>query len=178
MKTPLLNLLSRCTVVLTQAAAKTQRLQVRLMAGELKDDMELFEQYGFTSVVHSGASGLALFFGGDRSHGVVVLPGDKRYRPTDLQPGEVAVYSDEGARVVIRRGRIIEVECDEYRVRTKRYEVQASEAITLNSAAFSLTAQTATSSAVLEAPDLILNGVQMVHHHHPEHDGPSTGEPL
>ncbi|MGL9773279.1 MAG: hypothetical protein ACR5LG_03135 [Sodalis sp. (in: enterobacteria)] len=43
------------------------------------------------------------------------------YRLQGLANGEVALYSDEGAKIVIRRKRIIEVECDEYRVKCKRY---------------------------------------------------------
>ncbi|MGL9774812.1 MAG: hypothetical protein ACR5LG_14955 [Sodalis sp. (in: enterobacteria)] len=49
------------------------------------------------------------------------------YRLQGLANGEVALYSDEGAKIVIRRERIIEVECDEYRVKCKRYHVQAEE---------------------------------------------------
>ena len=171
-------LLARCTVVLSNPKAKTQRLQVRVLAGETKDDMELFEQYGITSVPLQGAGGLALFFGGDRSHGVVIMPGDKRYRPTDLEPGELAIYTHEGAKIVMRNGKVIEVECDEYRVKTKRYSVQAEETISLKSAAFALDAESATSSTAIEAPDVILGGESMVDHHHKEHDGPNTGGPL
>ncbi|RFB73818.1 MULTISPECIES: phage baseplate assembly protein V [unclassified Herbaspirillum] len=171
-------LLARCTVVLSNPKSKTQRLQVRVLAGETKDDMELFEQYGITSVPLNGAGGLALFFGGDRSHGVVIMPGDKRYRPTDLEPGELAIYTHEGAKIVMRKGKIIEVECDEYRVKTKVYSVEAEQTISLKSSAFDLAADTAKSSAALQAPDVVLGGKSMVSHRHNEHDGPQTGGPI
>jgi len=170
-------MLARCTLVLSKASAKIQRLQVRLLAGETKDNIEMLEQYGFTSIPMAGASGLALFMGGDRSSGVVLAVGDKRYRLTDLNPGEVAIYNHEGAKVVIKEGRIVEVECDEYRVTTKRYLVQAEETISLKAGGLAIEAEQATSSAALEAPDMIIAGLSHKGHRHKEHDGPYVGGP-
>ena len=45
----LTRLLARGTVVLAHSANKLQSLQMRLTAGEVNDDMEHFEPYGFTS---------------------------------------------------------------------------------------------------------------------------------
>lgn len=42
----LMNLLVRGTVVLGNAAKKMQALQMRLLAGEVKDNLEHFEPYG------------------------------------------------------------------------------------------------------------------------------------
>lgn len=42
-------MLARGTVVLVDALKKMQSLQMRLTAGELKDNAEHFEAYGFTS---------------------------------------------------------------------------------------------------------------------------------
>ncbi|VVD76190.1 phage baseplate assembly protein V subfamily protein [Pandoraea eparura] len=172
--------LSRYTVVLANAEGKLQRLQIRVLAGEVLDGVEDLEQYGFSSVPLAGAGGVALFFGGDRSHGVALPPNDKRYRPTDLQPGDVAIYTDEAARITLRRGRIIDVDCDVYRIKAKHYEVQASETISLKTDAFKLDAATAESTAAIRAPDVVLgdgDGKSMVGHTHQEHDGPPTGGP-
>ncbi|MGL9774204.1 MAG: hypothetical protein ACR5LG_10485 [Sodalis sp. (in: enterobacteria)] len=54
-------------------------------------------------------------------------PNTALYRLQGLANGEVALYSNEGAKIVIRREKIIEVECDEYQVKCKRYQVQAEE---------------------------------------------------
>src|SRR6185369_12000596 len=72
-----------------------QAVQIRLLAGEAKSNVPHMQSYGFTSVPHAGAEGVALFISGDRGHGVVVCVDDRRYRITDLQPGEVAIYTDE-----------------------------------------------------------------------------------
>ena len=78
--------IARCTVVMTKPGQRRQRVQVSILEGEGKDDVELFEQYGITSIPLSGAGGLALFFDGDRSHAAVIMPSDKRYRPEGLLP--------------------------------------------------------------------------------------------
>lgn len=113
----LTRLLARGTVVLVNSANKLQSLQMRLTAGEVNDDMEHFEPYGFTSNPLAGAEGIATFLGGDRSHAVVLVVADRRYRLKALAPGEVAIYTDEGDKVHFKRGRVIEIETDTLNIR-------------------------------------------------------------
>ena len=75
---------ARGVVSLVNATSKLQSLQMRLLAGEMKDNMEHLEPYGYTSNPHPGAEGLAAFIGGDRSHGVVVCIADRRFRLAGL----------------------------------------------------------------------------------------------
>lgn len=103
------NMLARGTVVLANSAGKMQSLQVRLLSGEAKDGVEHFEPYGFTSAPLSGAEHVTFFFGGDRSHGVTVVVADRRYRLQGLQSGEVALHDDQGTRLVLKRGGVVEV---------------------------------------------------------------------
>ncbi|WP_174891724.1 phage baseplate assembly protein V, partial [Candidatus Hamiltonella defensa] len=105
-------LCSRLMVRGTNSTAACQRVDVSLMAGETKAGMEYLEPYGFTSTAHAGAEGVALFLSGDRSHGIVINMADRRYRLKDLQTGEVALYTDEGDHIVLKRGRVIEVTTD------------------------------------------------------------------
>ena len=100
------NLLARAVIKLINPNTKNQTMQAGLLAGEIKGDMEHIEPYGFTSHPHPGAEGVASFFGGDRSHGVLVVVGDKRYRLQGLVEGEVALYDDLGQCVVLRRDKI------------------------------------------------------------------------
>lgn len=102
------NLLARAVLAAVQQN-KLQVLQIQLLAGEAKDGVELFEPYGHTGVALPGAESLIGFVGGSRSHGVALVQTDRRYRPTDLQPGEVALYNHEGTRVVLRNGGKVEV---------------------------------------------------------------------
>lgn len=69
---------------------------------------ELFQHYGFASAPLAGAEYIAIPVGGNSKHTVVVASEDGRYRVT-LQDGEVALYTDEGDRVHLKRGRVVEV---------------------------------------------------------------------
>nr|WP_311528710.1 phage baseplate assembly protein V [uncultured Ralstonia sp.] len=100
------NMVARGTVSLVNAATKMQSLQLRLLAGESKDDVEHFEPYGLTSHPQPGAECVALFLDGDRSHGIVVCVADRRYRVKGLESGEVILHDDQGQSVYLMRGGI------------------------------------------------------------------------
>ncbi|MBP2314895.1 phage baseplate assembly protein V [Azospirillum soli] len=112
-------MLSRAIVTAVEAG-RMQVVQVNLLAGETKDGVEHFEPYGFTSHPHPGAEAAVGFLGGDRSHGIALVVADRRYRIASLQPGEVAIFTDEdqggGHRVVMRRGRVVEIACRDLHV--------------------------------------------------------------
>lgn len=103
----LAGVVSRAVVKRVDDSKKRQALQI--VAGVLADGLEHFQPYGFTSVPHAGAEGVALFVGGERDHGLVVAVDDRRYRLTGLEGGEVALYTDQGDKLVFKRGGTIEV---------------------------------------------------------------------
>ena len=102
-------MVSRAVIKLINDAAKVQRMQIALLADEERGDVERFQQYGYTSAPHPEAEAIALSVGGSRSHMVVIAVEDRRYRLTGLEAGEVALYTDEGDKVVLKRGREIHV---------------------------------------------------------------------
>jgi phage baseplate assembly protein V len=81
-----------------------QLLQLGVLAEEDVDDAEHFEQYGFKSVPFPGAEAIVVFPNGDRAHGIVIAVGDRRYRPTGWEPGEVGMFTDEGDYMRFLRG--------------------------------------------------------------------------
>lgn len=101
-------MVGRGVVSLVNDGLKMQGVQVQLLAGEVRD-LERFQDYGFTSVPHSGAEVAAIFVDGNRDHGIAVRIDDRRYRVTGLQSGEVAIYTDEGDKIVMKRGGVIEM---------------------------------------------------------------------
>lgn len=88
---------------------RMQRLQVVALDGETKDDVERYQNYGFTGVPFEDAEGVMVSVGGSRDHGIVIAVDDRRFRLVGLAPGEVAMYTDEGDSIVMRRGRNINV---------------------------------------------------------------------
>ena len=95
------NLLGRGVVSLVNSAGKLQALQLRLLSGEVKDRVEHFEPYGFTSHPLPGAEHLTVFLDGDRSHGITVVVADRRYRLMGLPAGGVALFDSADSSFVL-----------------------------------------------------------------------------
>jgi phage baseplate assembly protein V len=102
-------MVGRAVLRLVNDATTMQSVQVSLLADELRDDVERFQNYGFTSVPFAGAEAVAVCVAGSRDHVVVVAVDDRRYRLKGLANGEVAIYTDEGDHIVIKRGGTVEV---------------------------------------------------------------------
>ncbi|MAL91363.1 MAG: hypothetical protein CMK94_07535 [Pseudomonas sp.] len=102
------NLLARAVLAGVQQN-RLQSLQLQLLAGEVKDGVELFEPYGLTGHALPGAEAAVAFIDGSRTHGIALVQTDRRYRPVDLAPGEVALFNHEGTCVVLRNGGRVEM---------------------------------------------------------------------
>ena len=102
------DLFARGVVLASAGAKKMRELQVRLLADEVRDELEHVEPYGFTSEPKDDGKpeAFAFFFDGDRSHGVVFAVADRRFRIRNMKPGEVAIYDDLGQKIYLTRGGI------------------------------------------------------------------------
>ncbi len=95
-------LLGRGTLIRTDDAPKMRTVQSEFLKGDVRDGLEHFEPYGWTSRAKPGAECLGGFFNGDRSHGVIIVTADRRYR-LHIEEGEVAVFDDQGQKVHLKR---------------------------------------------------------------------------
>jgi phage baseplate assembly protein V len=102
------NMIARAVVQLVDDTTKMQLVQLGVLADETRT-AERFQSYGFTSVPLPGAEAVVVFPGGRRDHGLAIAVEDRRYRIRNLQSGEVAVYTDQGDSIVIKRGGTIQV---------------------------------------------------------------------
>ena len=153
MKNGIANFLARGVVALGNSASKLQSLQLRLLAGEVKDNVEHLEPYGYTASPLEGAEALAGFIGGDRSHAVVIVVADRRFRLQGLKPGEVALYTDEGDFIHFKRGRVIDIE-------TVTLNVKATDSVNFDTPLISTTGR------IESAGDQIAAGISQVNHPH------------
>ncbi|EFX7053236.1 phage baseplate assembly protein [Shigella sonnei] len=162
-------------VVLTRvnSSGAIQTIQAKGLAGERLQDNELFQHYGFTSVPLAGSVAIVLPLNGVTSHGVIIATEHGRYRLAGLKPGEVALYTDEGARIVLKRGRIIETDCDEYIVNAKRYKVNATEHATFDTPELHGTGEVSDGKSTINAVRNTYNG----HGHAHGGDAGTTQEP-
>ncbi len=147
------SMMARGTVLLAAAGKMMQTLQVRLTVGEVKDAVEHFEPYGFTSNPLPGAEVLTMFLSGDRSHAVVVVAADRRYRIKELKPGEVAIYTDEGDKVHFKRGRVIDIETD-------TLNIKATTAVNFDTPVINQTGK------IVSTGDQIAGGISQIGHVH------------
>ncbi|EGT7582943.1 phage baseplate assembly protein V [Salmonella enterica] len=134
----------------TDSAAAVQRIQAQGIGNENLRGVELFQQYGFTSHPLPGTMGIVLPLGGVSSHSIVIATEHGAYRLQSLKPGEVALYTDEGAKIVLRRGKLIEADCETFRVNCTGLEVNCKQAA-VNCDTF---ATTANDSATFTTPEL------------------------
>jgi phage baseplate assembly protein V len=88
-------------------SGNVQRLQVRLNADQINDDMPRLAEFGFTSMPPNGSDVVVVFIAGDRSTGAVVATGHQTSRLKNLKSGEVAIYDDQGQSVYLTRGGIV-----------------------------------------------------------------------
>ncbi|MBA3027435.1 MAG: phage baseplate assembly protein V [Desulfobacteraceae bacterium] len=98
----------RAVINLVNDSLKEQTVQLGILEGETRNS-ERYQHYGFTSHPLSGAESVFISAGGSRNHIIVVADGDRRYRPRNLAPGEVALYTHEGLMMLFKAGGDIEV---------------------------------------------------------------------
>lgn len=121
-----INLLAgRGTLQFVQDGGNRQLVQFTALKGETKDEVERVQNYGLTSNPPAGSRVIFISIGGNRDHPVAIAVDNSAHRVKGLEPGEVALYSDEGDRIVLRRGNKIEVE-------TKNLVITASEKVTID----------------------------------------------
>lgn len=99
----------RALVDLSDDSGGLQMLQIAALPGEVLGQVPRMQQYGFSARPLKGAQVLFACVGGHTADAVAFAVDDPRHRPTGLAEGEVVMYSDEGDRITLKRGRIIEV---------------------------------------------------------------------
>lgn len=154
LKRRIMLMIGRAVVELVNDGVKLQGLQISLLEGEVRANVERFQNYGITSHPLPGAEAIAASVMGNRDHCVVIAVDDRRYRLQGLEAGEVALYDDLGQKVHLTRTGIV-----------------------IDGAGHSMTI---TNVPVLNVPDgdVVISGISFLAHVHPENDaGGPTGVP-
>jgi phage baseplate assembly protein V len=118
---------SRGVVRHADVQAGLMATQAEFFKGEVRRT-ELPQGYGLATRPKSGSEVFAIFANGERSAGVALAHDDRRFRPTDLEPGEVVLYG-EHARDAI--GHWLKLTDDPkpntVRVKARRIELRAGD---------------------------------------------------
>lgn len=102
---------------LVKSADNIQKVQASGLADETLQDVELMQHFGFTSVPPANTQAVILPIGGQTSHGIVIATENGSFRVKNLQGGEVAVYDESGSSIVLKKGRLIEIDCDVLKIK-------------------------------------------------------------
>lgn len=105
-------MVNRAVISLIDDEKSLQQLQATLLSNEVRNKIERFQDYGFSSVPLAGAQGLILCVGGNRDHAVAVSVDDRRYRKANMKAGEVAVYHKDGNFLHFKEDGTIEIKAE------------------------------------------------------------------
>lgn len=103
------NTVARAVVKLVSDDKKMQLLQLNVLDGETKDEVEHFQHYGFTVFPDDDAEALIVCVGGKRDHAIAIAVADRRSRIGNLSKGEVLVYDKTGSKILLKANGDIEV---------------------------------------------------------------------
>ncbi|MBQ8465710.1 MAG: phage baseplate assembly protein [Alphaproteobacteria bacterium] len=171
LKTRVYNMVVRGVVKIVNDATKVQQMQNTLLAGEVKDGLECYQWYGFTSVPLPGMETAVVFCGGDRSNGVIVAVGDRQFRLKGLQGGEVALYTDEGDYLKFARGRNI-------KINTVKLDIKATDSVNFDTPVINTTGKIDAASDINDHTSTMQAMRDIYNNHdHPGDSGGTTGAP-
>ena len=146
------------TVTVSKGDTKTRRLQIESNDQYVEDDLEHMESYGFTSEPfpdgHTDA--LVVYTDTHNGHGIVIVVHDKRYRITNLKPGEVCLFDDKKRVVHLKReGIVIDGADDPITVKTTgNIIINAVDSVNITANSVNVNAQ----STVINSPSNKING--------------------
>lgn len=149
----------RGVVALARVDGPVAIIQLDGLDGE-KISAEYMQHFGLASRPPKGSQCVMVALGGRTGHSVVIATEHGEYRFKQLEDGEVALYSMDGAVIHLKRGKIVDVQCDEYRVSCKTYAVSASAGATFT------TPDLTASDKITAKTDVVVGEISLVGHHH------------
>jgi len=100
-------IVGRCVITATKYKDGEMLSDIGLVADEKRRNVEIMQQYGFSSRPKGDIDGVAIFVGGSRENGVVIAT---RGDCPELNPGEVKVHSPFGSSVFLKEDGTVEIE--------------------------------------------------------------------
>lgn len=79
------------------------------LAGEVRNNVERLENYGFSSVPPEDSEAIVIFPNGDRSRGYVVACDSRADRPKDKKKGETYIWTKFGHKIYLKENGDIDI---------------------------------------------------------------------
>lgn len=160
----------RGTLNLVKSADNIQKVQVSGLADETLQDVEFMQQFGLTSVPPAGTQVVVLPMGGATTHSIVIATENGSFRVKNLQSGEVAVYDESGSSIILKKGRLIEIDCDVLKINAAK-KVEIASPLVEASEAFKAGGDITTKA------DVKAGAISLREHKHTGDSGGTTGQP-
>ncbi|SLQ78279.1 Mu-like prophage protein gp45 [Klebsiella pneumoniae] len=157
-------MVDRALVRIVTDSLGRQNLQVQSLADETNDDVERFQNYGFTSVPPAGSEAIVVAVGGRRGGLVAIAVEDKGSRPRGGEEGDVILYHQEGHVIVLKKNGLAEI-------RVKKINLIAEESCDIIGKQINITGPTSFSE------DIQVKGKSFLKYFHIDGDGNDTSEP-
>ncbi|HBX6129622.1 TPA: phage baseplate assembly protein V [Klebsiella pneumoniae] len=158
-------MVDRALVRIVTDSLGRQNLQVQSLADETNDDVERFQNYGFSSVPPAGSEAIVVAVGGRRGGMVAIAVEDKGSRPRGGEEGDVILYHQEGHVIVLKKGGLAEI-------RVKKINLIADDSCDIIGKQINITGPTSFSE------DIQVQGKSFLDHIHKDGDGENTTKPL
>ncbi|EMX0849593.1 phage baseplate assembly protein [Pluralibacter gergoviae] len=153
----------RAVVRMVTDSLGRQNLQLQSLADETNDDVERFQNYGFSSHAPVGSEAIVLAVGGRRDGMVAIAVENKGLRPQNAEVGDVCIYHQEGHIIRLKKDGVIEIT-------GKTVNLVADESCEIISKQITVTGPTSFSD------DITVSGKSFLGHVHPE-TGSTTKPP-
>jgi phage baseplate assembly protein V len=95
------NMFAHGSVTGVNDSGGVQTHQLRLGYMETRDNTPVIQHFGLASTPPIGSDAVLVFFGGDRSQGLVVGTNNQGVRPVNQGAGETTVYNAHGMTIAI-----------------------------------------------------------------------------
>lgn len=99
----------RGVVALINTSGHVAITQIKGVAGEVLNNVPLFQQFGFTSALPDNTDVIVLPLLGRSGLSLIIASEHGKYRLKGLVKGETALYSAFGDYIYLKQGRIVEV---------------------------------------------------------------------
>jgi phage baseplate assembly protein V len=106
----------RGTITHNNNTPDNQMVQVTGLAGESLPDVELMQQYGFSSNPPAGTPAIIIPLGGKTAHGIIIATEGGAARIKPLAEGEAVIYNARGDYIVLRHDGLAEIHCRQLQI--------------------------------------------------------------
>lgn len=123
-------MIRRCVLKLLTDEKPGQVVQITMYDGECRDEVERVQDYGISTYPLPGAIGVVGCLCGDNAYPVVLKMENREYRPTNLQKGDVIIYTDKNKN----EGHCLRLESDGRKIiiKCKDLKIDADNNIEIN----------------------------------------------